>query len=131
MIEVYTDGASAGNPGISGAGIYIKANNQTFEYSIPLEHMSNHEAEFHAVLNALKICLTNFPHEILSFRTDSNVVVNVVEKNFTKNKTFRPLLKQIHEKTSQFPLFFIKWIPAKENIHADRLAKEALQLPRD
>src|SRR5690625_6410750 len=101
MIEVYTDGASAGNPGKSGAGIYIKTNNQTFEYSIPLGHMSNHEAEFHAVLHALKICLTYFPNEILSFRTDSNIVVDVVEKNHTKNKTFRPLLKQIHEKTSR------------------------------
>lgn len=131
MIEVYTDGASAGNPGKSGAGIYIKANNQTFEYSIPLGYMSNHEAEFHAVLHALKICLTLFPDEILSFRTDSNIVVDVVEKNHTKNKTFRPLLKQIHEKTRQFPLFFIKWIPAKENIHADQLAKEALQLQKD
>src|SRR5690625_3849506 len=104
MIKVYTDGASAGNPGKSGAGIYIKANNQTFEYSIPLGHMSNHEAEFHAVIHALKICQKSFPHEILSFRTDSNVVVNLVEKNFTKNKMFQPLLKQIHEKMRQFPL---------------------------
>ena len=28
MIEVYFDGASAGNPGPSGAGIYIKENGQ-------------------------------------------------------------------------------------------------------
>lgn len=131
MIEVYTDGASAGNPGISGAGIYIKSNNQTFEYSIPLGHMTNHEAEFYAVIHALKICIKFFPHEVLSFRTDSNVVVNLVEKNFTKNKMFQPLLEQIHEKTSQFPLFFIKWIPNKENIQADKLAKEALQLQMD
>ncbi len=128
MIEVYTDGASVGNPGISGTGIYIKANNNTYEFSIPLGHMSNHEAEFYAVIHALKICKERFPEEILSFRTDSKVVVNLVEKNFTKNKIFRPLLEQIHTETSHFPLFFIKWIPAKDNIHADRLAKEALQL---
>src|SRR5699024_11433271 len=100
MIEVYTDGASVGNPGISGAGIYIKNNNQTLEYSIPLGHMSNHEAEFHAVIHALKICAKHFPHEILSFRTDSKVVVNLVEKNFTKNKTFKPLLERIHSEAS-------------------------------
>lgn len=131
MIEVYTDGASAGNPGISGAGIYIKNKNQTFEYSIPLKPMSNHEAEFHAVIHALKICWEQFPHEILSFRTDSKVVVNLVEKNFTKNKIFQPLLDQIHNIASDFPFFFMKWIPDKENIHADRLAKEALQLQKD
>lgn len=130
MIEVYTDGASVGNPGISGAGIYIKANNQIYEYSIPLGHMSNHEAEFQAVIKALEICKKEFPENILSFRTDSKAVVNLVEKNFTKNKTFRPLLKQIHNEISHFPLFFIKWIPNKENINADRLAREALQLQK-
>lgn len=130
MIEIYTDGASVGNPGISGAGIYIKANNQINRYSIPLGHMSNHEAEFHAVIKALEICKNDFPNEILSFRTDSKVVVNLVEKNFTRNKTFRPLLKKIHAEVSHFPLFFIKWIPNKDNINADRLAREALQLQK-
>jgi ribonuclease HI len=130
MIEVYTDGASIGNPGVSGAGIYIKANNQIYEYSIPLGQMSNHEAEFQAVIKALEICKQHFPEEILSFRTDSKVVVNVVEKNFTKNKTFHPLLEQIHATKRHFPLFFIKWIPDKDNINADRLAKEALHLQK-
>lgn len=128
MIEVYTDGSSVGNPGISGAGVYIVADKKTYEYSFPLGHMSNHEAEFHAVIKALEICRQYFSEEILSFRTDSKVVVNLVEKNFTKNKTFLPLLEQIQAQTSHFPLFLIKWIPNKENIHADRLAREALQL---
>lgn len=128
MIEVYTDGASIGNPGISGAGIFIKDNSQTYEYSIPLGHMTNHEAEFHAVIHALEICKEQFPDKILSFRTDSKVIVSLIEKNFTKNKTFQPLLEQIRAELDQLPLFFIKWIPSKDNTHADRLAKEALQL---
>src|SRR5690625_2328377 len=53
IIEVYTDGASNGNPGISGAGVYIKANGKDYEYALPLEEMSNHEAEFHAIIHAL------------------------------------------------------------------------------
>ena len=130
MIEVYTDGASVGNPGISGAGVYIKADQKIYERSFPLGHMSNHEAEFHAVIKGLEFCKQHFPERILSFRTDSKVVVNLVEKNFTKNKTFRPLLKQIHVEANHFPLFLIKWIPNKQNIHADRLAKEALYLQK-
>lgn len=126
MIEIYTDGASDGNPGISGAGIYIKCGHEFYKYSIPLGFMSNHEAEFRAVIAALEICKQHFPNNILSFRTDSKVVVNLVEKNHTKNKTFRPLLDEIIDDINCFSLFFIKWIPAKENIHADRLAKEAL-----
>lgn len=131
MIEVYTDGASAGNPGCSGAGIYMKAYKKTYEYSIPLGIMSNHEAEFLAVIEALKICKQKFPGEILSFRTDSKVVVKLIEKNHTKNINFRPLLDQINHEIVHFQLFFIKWIPANKNTLADRLAKQAITLKRN
>lgn len=127
MIVVCTDGASSGNPGPSGAGIYIRAKGEIYEYTIPLATMSNHEAEFYAVLKALTICEQKFPGEILSFQTDSQIVVDTLENHFTKNKTFQPLLQAILEKTRNFPHFFIKWIPSKQNLHADRLAKKAIQ----
>jgi len=130
MIVVFTDGASSGNPGPSGAGIYIKANEDIYEYAIPLGNMSNHEAEFHAVLEALKICERKFPEEILSFQTDSQIVVDTLEKDFTKNPKFLPLFQAISEKTDTFPHFFIKWIPSKQNFHADRLAKKAIHMGR-
>ncbi|MBS3681953.1 ribonuclease HI family protein [Ornithinibacillus massiliensis] len=130
MIEVYTDGAASGNPGISGAGIYIKGQKKQYEYSFPLGIMTNHEAEFYAVIKALEICEKEFPNEILSFRSDSQTVVQVVDNDFTKNKTFLPLLEAIREKTAKFPYFFIKWIPEKENGHADRLSRKAIQAQR-
>ena len=126
MIEVYTDGASSGNPGVSGAGVYLKASGNIYECSFALGKMSNHEAEFHAVIKALEICRNNFKGEILSFRSDSMLVVEVIEKNFTKNKTFLPLLVKIREEASVFPHFFIKWIPEKSNKHADQLARKAI-----
>ncbi|SHG89033.1 ribonuclease HI family protein [Ornithinibacillus halophilus] len=126
MIEVYTDGASSGNPGKSGAGVYIKAHGKIYEYSIPLGELSNHEAEFQAVLKALEICLEQFPDEILSFRSDSQIVTSVLENDYTKNSKFLPFLEKIREVTSAFPYFFIKWIPEKQNHHADRLARAAL-----
>ncbi|MEN1967795.1 RNase H family protein [Lentibacillus sp. N15] len=126
MIEVYTDGAASGNPGKSGAGIYIKAAEEIYAYTFPLGMLSNHEAEFHAVIKALEIYKEQFPGEILSFRSDSRVVVDVIDKNFTKNQTFHPLLKKIQQEASHFPYFFIKWIPAKQNHHADQLARKAL-----
>ncbi|WP_047982732.1 ribonuclease HI family protein [Ornithinibacillus contaminans] len=127
MIEVYTDGASSGNPGKSGAGVYIKASGKYYEYSIPLEDMTNNEAEFHALIKALEICLEQFPEEILSFRSDSQTVVQVIDNDFTKNKSFLPLLETVRELTSKFPYFFIKWIPEKENNHADKLARKAIR----
>lgn len=130
MIEVYTDGAASGNPGISGAGIYIKGQRKHYEYSFPLGIMTNHEAEFYAVIKALEICEKEFPNEILSFRSDSQTVVQVVDNDFTKNKTFLPLLETIREKATKFPYFFIKWIPEKDNGHADRLSRKAIQAQR-
>ena len=128
MIEVYTDGASSGNPGMSGAGIYIKHSGKVYEYAIPLGEMSNHEAEFHAVNEALDICLGKFPDEILSFQSDSQVVVDAIEKQFIKNKNFKTVLGEILEKANTFPFFFMKWIPSRQNFHADRLAKQAIQM---
>jgi len=126
MIEVFTDGASKGSPGISGAGIYIKSQDNQEAFSIPLAEMTNHEAEFFAVIEALKICLEKYPKEIISLQSDSQLVVQAIEKQFVKNKLYQPLLEEIIEKTAHFPYVFAKWIPANQNAHADRLAKQAI-----
>ncbi|GAA0447333.1 reverse transcriptase-like protein [Lentibacillus halophilus] len=127
MIEVYTDGASKGNPGLSGAGIVIKAHGETYEHSFLLGKMSNHEAEFHAVLRAMTICSNYFYGEIISLRSDSKIVADIVEKNFTKNRAFLPFLNQFREAADHFPHVFMKWIPEKQNTHADYLARKALR----
>lgn len=127
MIEVYTDGASKGNPGPSGIGIVIKADKKLYEYAFLVGNLSNHEAEFHAVIKGLELCKTYFPNDILSFRTDSKVVVDTIEKNYTKNTAFLPLLTSIQEQIMEFPYFFIKWIPEKQNYLADRLARNIIQ----
>lgn len=126
MIEVYTDGASSGNPGNSGAGIVLKSGKELHEFSFFLGQLTNHEAEFHAVIKALELCKEKYPGEILSFRSDSKVVVDTINKGYTKNKTFLPLLEKIEELAAGFPYFFIKWIPDKQNTQADRLARNAL-----
>ncbi|MFA1819165.1 ribonuclease HI family protein [Virgibacillus oceani] len=128
MIEVYTDAASRGNPGLSGAGIYMKCGSCRYEYSFPLGVLSNHEAEFHAMIKALELCKKYFPDHIISVRSDSKVAIDVIEKDFTKNKNFLPLLENIRGYTDQFPHVFFKWIPEKQNKYADILAKKAIQL---
>jgi ribonuclease HI len=126
MIEVYIDGATAGNPGPSGAGIFIKANGNIQRLSIPLGIMTNHEAEYHALIKGLEFCLEkNF--KTVSFRTDSELVNRGIEKEFAKNKTFAPLLEKALLLSRQFDLFFIKWIPSSENKVADELARLAIR----
>ncbi|MFD1018429.1 ribonuclease HI family protein [Thalassobacillus hwangdonensis] len=127
MIEVYTDGAASGDPGPSSAGIYIKKGKEHFEFAYPLGTTSNHQAEFLAVIKALEICAEYFPGEILSFRSDSKIVVETIEKNFTKNEAFLPLLNEINAYKENFAYVFFKWIPEKQNGKADKLARQALK----
>ncbi len=127
MIEVNFDGASAGNPGPSGAGIFINFKNGTVErHAIPLGIMTNHEAEYMALIKALEICVEK-ELTMVSFRTDSKLIDDAVEKRFTKNKTYAPLLEQALYYIDQIDLFFMKWIPSNQNKNADELSRQAIQ----
>ncbi|GLB57911.1 reverse transcriptase-like protein [Cytobacillus sp. NCCP-133] len=126
MIEVFIDGASAGNPGPSGAGIFIKNNGRVERFSIPLGEMENHEAEYRAFVLALEICMEK-GYKTVSFRTDSQLVNRAVEKEFVKNKKFAQLLEEAIQLSRQFDLFFMKWIPSSENKAADELARAAIR----
>jgi ribonuclease HI len=127
LAELYIDGASAGDPGPSGAGIFIKNNGQVQRYSIPLGIMENHEAEYMALIKGLEICLEH-NYSYVSVRSDSAAVVNAVEKGFAKKEKYRNSLESIMNLTAAFELFFIKWIPGKENKTADELAKKAVRM---
>ncbi|WP_416826671.1 reverse transcriptase-like protein [Ectobacillus polymachus] len=127
MIEVYIDGASKGNPGPSGAGIFIKGISQPVMLSIPLGTMSNHEAEYEALLAALTYCLEH-NYKVISVRTDSQLVERAIENKYVKNKTYFPLLQKALHLIDQFELFFIKWIPSLQNKVADNLARKAIPM---
>ncbi|WP_435171963.1 reverse transcriptase-like protein [Paenibacillus glycanilyticus] len=126
MIEVYLDGASAGNPGPSGAGIFIKNNGEVERHSIPLGVMDNHEAEFRTFILALELCIRK-EYKTVSFRTDSQFVNRAIEIEFVKNKKFAPLLQEALRLTKQFELFFMMWIPSSENKSADQLSRAAIR----
>ncbi|KWW11280.1 MULTISPECIES: reverse transcriptase-like protein [Peribacillus] len=126
MIEVYIDGASAGNPGPSGAGVFINNNGVIERHSIPLGVMENHEAEYHALIKALEICVAN-KYDVVSFRTDSQAINQAIEKEYAKKK-YAILLERALKLSANLELFFMKWIPSIENKSADELARRAIRL---
>lgn len=129
MIEVYTDGASKGNPGPAGAGIFLKRAKHLQRFSIPLGVMTNHEAEFHACILALEE--VRYQKEmIVSIRSDSKLLVDAVEKEYVKQPVYQELLYRILELRHSFDYCFIKWIPSKENKEADQLARKAIRANR-
>ena len=127
MIEVYFDGASAGKCGRSGAGIFINfKDGRVEEQSLPLGDMSNHEAEYEAFLLALSRCL-ELGITCASFRTDSQLIEQAIEKKYVRNPLYKPYLANALDKINQFELFYLKWIPSKQNRNADRLARLAVE----
>lgn len=126
MIELYVDGASAGNPGKSGIGIFVKGEGHLIKISESIDPTNNHTAEFLALLRGLEE-VKKLTTGIVSARSDSQLVVMAVEKRFVKNELFKEILAKIVEIIDLFDFFFIKWIPDSENRAADALAKEAIR----
>lgn len=125
MLEVYVDGASAGNPGKSGIGIFIKGEGQQLKIAEPIPPTNNHTAEFIALLRGMEEA-EKLTTGIVSARSDSKVVVSAVENEFVKNELHKEYLNKILSIAKTFDFFFIKWIPDHENRAADALAREAI-----
>lgn len=126
MLEIYIDGASAGNPGPSGIGVFIKGEGHHIKISEYIGETNNHVAEFTALIRGLEEA-NKLNATLISLRSDSKIVVASIEKCYVKNEQFKPLLDRALTLIQQFELFFIKWIPEKENRAADALAREAIQ----
>lgn len=122
MIHVYTDGASAGNPGPSGAGLVFIKDGEAQEFRFHLGDKTNHEAEFAAVDIALELCLQKEWQQV-SVRTDSKLVSDSIEKAHVKTKAYAGYLCSILDKIAQLELFLLCGCQANKtkkpmNLHA-------------
>ncbi|MGE7666040.1 ribonuclease HI family protein [Ureibacillus composti] len=126
MLEVYIDGASAGNPGPSGIGIFIKGEGHSVKISEYIGETNNHVAEFTALIRALEEA-KKLGTNLVSIRSDSKIVVASIDKQYVKSEEYKPYLEQALKLAEEFSLFFIKWIPDSQNKAADALAREAIQ----
>jgi len=128
MIEVYTDGASKGNPGRASIGIVIRKDNQTYTYKEEIGITTNNVAEYHALLKALNLLIQKqWSGENIRIYTDSELLYKQITGIY---KVRSRELKSLYEKVSNllkiFPSLEITWVPREANQRADRLANEAL-----
>lgn len=128
MLKVYIDASTKGNPGPSGGGILIIADQQQEQLSIPLSFGSNHQAEFEVFLKTLEILKNRqMTDEIILCYSDSKVLVSTIDKNHTNNKDFLPYLEKIQSLLKDFSMLILQWVPESKNKGADNLARQALQ----
>lgn len=126
---LYIDGASRGNPGRAGAGVWMTngSGGKVVEMSRYLGHKTNNEAEYWALLLGLREAKRLGGKSIHIF-TDSELIERQVKGLYrVKNLNLKGLHKMVTQNLKEFSSFDIKSIPREQNQEADRLANQAIQ----
>ncbi|MGY8764347.1 MAG: ribonuclease HI [Fidelibacterota bacterium] len=138
-IELFTDGACKGNPGLGGWGVLIKNSNILNELKGFQQLTTNNRMELIAVIEGLKSIKENAHIEIT---TDSMYVKNGINQwinNWKRNGWKTAAKKPVKNKDLWQELdelvqnYSIKWIWVKghsghpSNERADQLANEAIE----
>ncbi len=138
-IQIFTDGASRGNPGNAGAGVQIKGLGEEISLSVFLGTKTNNEAEYLALLTAVnyllqlrekkgkKVALAGCQ---LVFKLDSMLVVNQMSNKWKiKDLRMQQLAHQVKKSLTMLNLSatFV-YIERELNKQADLLANQAIDL---
>lgn len=126
--SLYCDGASRGNPGPSGAGIVIldKNGEEIFELSRFLDHGTNNEAEYKALIRGLTAA-ADIGIKGLQIFLDSELVVNQLLGNYkVRNPRLLQLFEEAMSRLRLFDEYAIFHVGRESNQAADRLANEAI-----
>lgn len=93
--ELRVDGASRGNPGKAGAGIYLKRNNKdSVKAGFVLGKKTNNEAEYLALLIGIMLLKKEIkPGEGVTVISDSQLLIRQLDGTY---KVKKPELRQLH-----------------------------------
>jgi ribonuclease HI len=106
-IVIYTDGASKGNPGPGGWGVYAMIPGGYYEQYGGKLHATNNEMELTAAIKALKFALDNYQDHKVIIYTDSTYVKNGITKwmaNWIRNGWKTAAKKPVKNKNLWVPL---------------------------
>ncbi|USS91100.1 ribonuclease HI family protein [Fructilactobacillus carniphilus] len=128
-IKVYSDAAEQPQTQQCSAGVLIIVNHKQYPVKRLLNATNNHEAEFQACELALKTLqqqLTKAEQHtaIVNYYTDSKIVADSIQKNYAKH--YQEYVDCIQQLQQSFSIFFVNWIPDRDNQGAHQLALQAL-----
>lgn len=137
-IEIYTDGASRGNPGPSAIGIFIKdaSGREIVKKGEYLGETTNNVAEYTAVIRGLKYLLNKklFKTTDIEFilNTDSELLINQLNGDYRiKSQNLIPLAIEVRGLLKKVSKVKFNLIARKENKIADKLANKSMNLQDD
>lgn len=131
-LEIYTDGACWGNPGPAAIGAVIKneEHERLVEISQYIGYGTNNQAEYLAVVVALKAA-ANFNADELTLYLDSELIVKQLAGKYrVKSALLRPLYNEASDLSRRFKNLSIYHIGHDKNEEAHRLAQAALEKAR-
>lgn len=125
--DLFTDGAARGNPGLGGAGVYVRDEKgvEVFKFGKFLGHVTNNVAEYQALLLGLKELKKR---KILQLRiyADSELMVRQIKGQYrVRNEQLKKIYDQVMEMLIEFE-YKIFHIDREKNKFADQLANEAI-----
>lgn len=126
---IYIDGASRGNPGRAGAGVYVtdQEGKRVAGIARYLGHKTNNEAEYGALLLGLQEA-RRLGGKSIHIYTDSELIARQILGIYrVKDIHLRTLHQKAMEMIKGFTSFEIGSIPREENQDADLLANQAIE----
>lgn len=128
ILEVFTDGASRGNPGPASVGAVFrqKSGPDLAEYCEAIGTATNNVAEYKAVVAALEHAVRWKVSRVHLFM-DSELIVRQLHGVYrVKSPDLRPLFQQAVFLSKELREFKVKHVKRAQNAHADALANKAL-----
>lgn len=83
MIEIFTDGASSGNPGPGGYGVILRSGQHYKELSEGFRKTTNNRMELMAVIKGLEAI--KLPKQDVTIFSDSKYVIDAIEKRWVQS----------------------------------------------
>ena len=127
-VDLYTDGASRGNPGQAGAGVVLMDQDGRPISNVKkfLGICTNNEAEYQALILGLEESLKKKSRRI-KIHLDSELIVRQMEGTYKiKSGKLIGFAKEVRKLLSIFDAYAIRHVPREKNREADRLANEAI-----
>ncbi len=128
IMEVFTDGASRGNPGPASVGAVFRQKNgpDLAEHCETIGKATNNVAEYQAVVTALEHIRRWKVRKVHLF-LDSELIVRQLSGVYrVKSPDLRPLFQQVVFLTRDLSEFKVNHVKRAKNAQADALANKAL-----
>jgi ribonuclease HI len=129
-LRVEADGGSRGNPGPAGYGAVVRdavTGEVLAEVSEAIGRATNNVAEYSGLLAGLRAAGRLAPGAEAEVRMDSRLVVEQMSGRWKiKHPGLRALAAEAQQAARALGRVTYTWVPRERNIHADRLANQAM-----